>query len=399
MPWISSAEGRAARELAARLLIAFPKDPLLAGTALRRELPGLAPADAAMAIVQAHLSQIALERYDIAADALLLTRDGLEQATRPEVAQRRAEFLRAQGALEVVDLTAGLGFDVRAFLAAGLKVTAVERDPLTAQYLRINAPDAEVVEADAIEVAASLLEQHGPETIVFVDPARRSGQRTMDGARAQSERDPERWSPSWSFVTSLAHSGVRVCVKLAPGFDPASMPSGWSGVWTSMRREPVEAMLCSWGLDLPRTAVALGADSAEFTGVGSAPLTTRPIGGWLHEPDSCLVQAQLLDDFCAAHPALQRIDDTSSWLTSAELVHHSMLRSYQVIESLPNDIRALRKELTARTIGTLTIKCRGMKIDADALRKELRLSGGLAATIVITRVQGSRSTLLVHEDR
>ncbi len=399
MPWITSAEGRAAQEVAARLLIAFPGDPLLAGTALRREMPALAPANAAMAIVQAQLSQIAKERYGIDAESLLLTRDGLEQATRPEVARCRAEFLKAQDALRIIDLTAGLGFDVRAFLAAGLEVTAVERDPLTAEYLRINAPEADVVEADATEVAESLISASAGQTVVFLDPARRSGQRTMDGARAQSERDPQRWSPSWSFVTSLAQSGARVCVKLAPGFDPALVPTGWSGVWTSMRREPVEAMLCSWALDYPRTAVAIGSDIVEFSGDGSAPLSTSAAGRWLHEPDSSLIQAQLLDDFCLAHSPLHRVDEASSWLTSDDSLHHSMLRSYEITEQLPNDTRALRRELIARELGTLTIKCRGMKIDADALRRELRLPVGRPGTIVITRVQGSRSTWLVHEHR
>lgn len=399
MPWITSAEGRAAREVAARLLIAFPKDPLLAGTALRRELPGLTPQDASMAIVQAQLGQIALERYGIEAAQLLLTRDGLEQATRPEVAQFRAELLLAHGAGSVLDLSAGLGFDVRAFLAAGLAVTAVERDPLTAQYLQVNAPTAQVMQADATEVAASLLERLSPDTVIFLDPARRSGQRTSDGSRAQSERDPERWSPPWSFVTSLAHGGTRICVKLAPGFDPTLVPQGWSGVWTSMRREPVEAMLCSWALDAPRTAVALGLGRSQFSGDGSAPLIATATSAWLHEPDSSLVQAQLLDDFCAEHSSLHRLDEASSWLTSDQLLPHPMLRSYRVLEQLPNDTRALRKELLARKIGDLTIKCRGMKIDADALRRELRLAPGAAATIVITRVQGARSTLLVHEDR
>lgn len=399
MPWITSPQGQAAREAARRLLIAFPRDPLVAGTALRRELPGLAPDDAAMAIVQAQLSQIAHERYGIQADALLLTRDGLEQATRPEVAAQRADFLVTHGARRVVDLTSGLGFDVRAFLAAGLEVTAIELDALTAEYLRVNAPQATVLQADATQLPDAFLDELGPDTVVFLDPARRSGQRTMDGARAQSERDPERWSPPWSFVTSLAQRGLRVCVKLAPGFDPAFMPTGWSGVWTSIRREAVEAMLCSWALGQPRTALAIGDRPAQFSGDGSATHTTTPVGAWLHEPDTCLVQARLLDDFCAAHIPLQRIDDVSSWLTSHEVVQHPMLRSYRVLEQLPNDTRALRKELIARGVGELTIKCRGMKINADALRRELRLDTGTAATIVITRAEGARSTLLVHEDR
>ena len=345
MPWITSPEGRAARQLAARLLIAFPKDPLVAGTALRRELPELTAEHAAMAIVQAQLGLLARERYAIPADELLLTRDGLEQATRPEVAARRAALLVAQGARSGVDLSAGLGFDVRALLAAGLQVTAVERDPLTAEYLQVNAPTAQVINADATAYG-SLLDAQAPGTVVFLDPARRSGQRTMDGSRAQSERDPERWSPPWSFVTSLAARGFRVCVKVAPGFDPALMPTGWSGVWTSMNREPVEAMLCSWMLDKPRTAVAIRTQTSTFGGDGRDDLATAPVSTWLHEPDSCLVQARLLNDFCLAHPSLARVDDESSWLTSDVDVHHPLLRGYRVLEQLSNEIKTHRVTLS-----------------------------------------------------
>ncbi len=398
MPWITPPAGRAPRGLADRLPAELPKDPLLAGTALRRELPDLAPDDAAMAIVQAQLGTIARERYGIQADDLLLTRDGLEQATRPEVARRRAEFLVAQGARAVIDLTSGLGFDVRAFLEAGLAVTAVELNPLTADYLHVNAPGADVVVGDATQIAEQLLAAASADTVVFLDPARRSGQRTMDGARAQSERDPERWSPPWSFVTSLAERGARVCVKLAPGFDPALMPDGWSGVWTSANRDAVEAMLCSWALEQPRTALAIGEVTAQFSGNGTSLAQPSSLGAWLHEPDTALVQSRLLNDFCAAYQPLRRIDEVISWLTSDVPMEHPMLRSYRVLDSLPNDTRALRKALVARGVGELTIKCRGMKIDADALRRELRLDAGSAATIVITRIQGARSTLLVHQD-
>ena len=93
------------------------------------------------------------------------------------------------------------------------------------------------------------------------------------------------------------------------------------------------------------------------------------------------------------------MDDERSWLTSDAEVQHPLLRSYRVIAQLPNDTRALRRELQARQIGELTIKCRGMKINAEAMRRELRLQPGSAATIVITRAGGARSTLLVHEDR
>ena len=144
--WLVAAEGL--REDAGRALAAAPGDPLAAGAALRRRHPGLAVDRAAAVLDQAALSRLAADRYGIT-DRLLLTRDGLEAATQPAVAARRARLLAASGARRVLDLTAGLGFDSRAFAAAGLEVVAVERDPVTAVYLRHNRPSARGVQADA----------------------------------------------------------------------------------------------------------------------------------------------------------------------------------------------------------------------------------------------------------
>jgi SAM-dependent methyltransferase len=110
----------------------------------------------------AALSQVALRRrartkFGDAADELFLTRDGLEQATRPDLAAHHAARLRAAGATRVVDLGCGIGTDARAFADAGLEVLAVERDPATAAVARANlAGRAEVACADAEDAAARL---------------------------------------------------------------------------------------------------------------------------------------------------------------------------------------------------------------------------------------------------
>jgi hypothetical protein len=399
--WITSDDGFAARQLAASVLTAHPKDALAANSELRKLLPGLQTEHYASALDQAQLGRLAIDRYGIDASLLLLTRDGLEQATRPGVAHLRAQAILASGAKIVTDMSAGLGFDVRAFLEAGLQVIAIERDPVTAAYLRVNAPGAEVIEGDSLELIDALLLGLAPSDVVFVDPARRSGRRTLDGSRAHPERDPERWSPPWSFVVGLAARNVRVCAKVAPGFSPIHLPAGWSGTWTTVNRDAVEAMLCSWTDGPTRTArmiedSALNTTVCDFRGDGTAGHRSAPIGAHLYEPDQSLINAQLLDDFCLDHAALHRVDSTSTWLTSDSTIEHPMLRGFVVDGELPNDTKALRKALIALGIGDVTIKCRGMNLNADQLRKELKLPAGAPATIVIATAASSRVTLLVH---
>lgn len=394
--WITSQDGLAARQLASTALALNPKNALAANSALRKLLPGLASDHCAAALDQAQLGRLAFERYGIDASLLLLTRDGLEQATRPVVAELRAKSLVASGAKIVVDMSAGLGFDVRAFLDAGLQVIAIERDPVTAAYLRVNAPGAEVIEGDSLVLIDSLLPRLASTDVIFVDPARRSGRRTLDGSRAHPERDPERWSPPWSFVVGLSSRNVRVCAKVAPGFSPLHLPAGWSGTWTTVNRDAVEAMLCSWTDETSRTARMIDKSVVDYRANGSAQRMSAPIGSHLYEPDQSLINAQLLDDFCLEHPHLHRIDIGSTWLTSRLTVEHPMLRGFVVETELPNDTKSLRKALVSLGIGDVTIKCRGMNLNADQLRKELKLPAGKPATIIIATAADSRVTLLVH---
>ena len=374
---------------------------LATAAVLRRAFPDLSPDQCAAALTQASLRTLASARYGIEG-ARFLTRDGLEQATRPVIARRRAQIIAASGAARLVDLTAGLGFDSSAFVSAGLDVTVVERSPQTACLLAANVPTARLVLGDATDASILAEATHGlgPGDVIFIDPARRdpSGRRTSDGSRAQPERDPERWSPPWSFVVSLARHH-QVCVKTTPSFPPGNVPPGWHGEWTSMAGNSTEACLWSWPVfDAPRRAVRIvnaESDVAEFECTGTPGGTNvEVVGAWLHEPDPSIVKAGLIDDIAAVFGAWH-LDRGSIWLSSDHPVTSPFLRSFAVKEALPSDPKSLRRALRERGVGTLTIKGRLTGIDPEALRKRLALDGPNTATIVIAVSQGRRITLLV----
>ena len=391
--WLAGAE--ALRQDARAALAATPHDPLAAGAALRRRHPDLAPDRAAAVLEQAALARLAADRYGIT-EPLLLTRDGLEAATRPAVAARRARLLVASGARRVVDLTAGLGFDARAFAAAGLDLVAVERDPVTAVCLRHNCPAARIVEADATDplVLAGLLADLGPEDVVFVDPARRdpAGPRDRATGRARPERDPERWSPPWSFVAALAHP--RVVAKVAPGFTP---PADWAAEWVSVDRTVVECAAYSWpALAAAGQAVVIGTGQETIVPVTSSPLAVAgELGTWIHEPDPAVVRAGALASL-AEQEGMLAVDPAGTWLTGPRPSTCPALRSHLVVEELRGSPRQQRRRLADLGIRRATVKSRDVDVEPRQVLRSLGLTEGPGHVLALTRRDGQSITLLVE---
>jgi hypothetical protein len=384
--WLCSPEAVDALATA-RAVTAAEKDPLRAGAALRSRLPGLSAEQAAAVLEQAALVERARDRYGIDRP-LLLTRDGLEAATRPVIAARRARLLVAAGVARVLDITGGLGFDSSAFAAAGLAVTAVERDPATALLLAHNLPSVRVVQGDATDAALlpTLLAPLTNTDVVFADPARRdpAGPRDRATGRARPERDPERWSPPWSAVAAIAHS--RIAAKVAPGFTP---PPGWQAEWVSVDRTVVECAVYSWdAIGADRQAVVVAGDAVTVIRAdeSEAPLASS-VGPWLHEVDVAVSRAGATAAL-AGEEGLAGVGEESSWLTGDHASTSPALRSYLVTAELTGGSRQRRRQLADFGITRCTVKSRDVSADPRAELKSLGVSEGPDAVVVMTRRAG-----------
>ncbi len=395
--WLTGPQARSALAAAGASPVL---DPVAAATQLAKSHPHLSGAQRAAVLQQAELRRVS--SLD-----LMLTRAGLEQATDPLVADRRAQILVSSGVSAVVDLTAGLGMDARAMVGHGLNVTCVELDPVTAVLLEHNVPQATVIVADATddgrihELLKTAACAH--KLALFVDPARRppGAQRTADGTRAQSERDPMRWSPplSWVLHLSRQHRGV-IAAKVAPGLDPALVPDDWSMEWVSVDHTVREATL--WhGVPGPprRAAIYRGGRWLEFAGApGSA--ASGQLEAFIAEPDPALISANLLGHVCDRLPGVHTISDQSHWLTGPSPITdpqvRQVLRQYRVIDHLPSDARKLRMALSARNVGEVTVKSRGAGVNANALAQAVRGPGSLPATVVMVKTSRKLLSLLVE---
>ena len=393
--WLLSPEGGEARSRAAEITDEVGGDPLRAGARMRHL--DLSPAHAAAALEQAALHRLARERGMEPDPGMLLTRDGLEAATGPAAAGHRACTVRDAGARRVLDLTGGLGFDTRAQLTAGLSVTAVEQDPVIARYLARNCPEATVVTADSTDpaVLSALLGELSPTDVVLVDPARRDLTAARDAAtaRARPERDPERWSPPWSWVSAIPHP--RIAVKAAPGFRP---PEDWHAQWVSVDRTIVECAAYSWNATGHRrsAAVFLRGDLGSVVPADTTYVPTAvSIGAFLHEVDPAVSRAGALASL-AADVGLAPLGDDSIWLTGDHEVSHAALRAFRVVAELAGAPRDRRRLLRQHGVTRASIKCRDVPVHPSQVLRDLGLLEGTGSVIAVMRLAGSTRMVLAE---
>lgn len=277
------------------------------------------------------------------------TRGGLEAASHPLVAAFHADIISRSNAGAIVDLTAGLGSDSAAFIHAGLETTAVERDPSTAALLAHNLPGANIVTADSTLLDPSQWDPHS--TAIFVDPARRGTSRSLDGARALPERDPERWSPPMSFVNELANT-FRVFVKTAPAFNP---PQSWAQFIISLDANVVEMFTTNATTGTHAVMINSRTEDTSIITQRMEPQVHPPVeinvDGLLYELDPAITRAGLAPQV-ASEFGLTPVGAKGIWLFGAA-TPFAHARSYKVHDLFPvKEIKSRVKHLPGIALKT-----------------------------------------------
>lgn len=358
---------------------------------LRRE--GVDPALVAAALTQSRLRARAHAKFADFADGMLFTPDGLEQATRLTVAARHAQRYAVAGCERVADLTCGLGGDAMAMSALGLRVLAADLDELTAALATVNLrhfPDAEVRHADGLSLDLAAEGVDG----VFADPARR----TTGGRR---RHDPSAYSPPLDDVLAVRSQVPALGVKVGPAIPHDLVPADAEAQWVSVDGDVVEAGLW-FGPLAPEgpghSALLLGAHGATTVRTPAGGLdrpAVGPVGAYLHEPDGAVIRAGLVA-LVAEQVHGRLVDPTIAYVTSDSLTATPLAQSYRVLDVMPFGVKRLRTALRERGVGRLTIKKRGTAVVPEQLRRQLDLRGDAEATVVLTRVAGAQSSILVE---
>lgn len=367
-----------------------PANPVTAVSRLRAA--GHSPALVAAALTQDRLRRKAEGKFGPFAARMLFTQAGLEQATRLRVAALHAGRFRDAGVRALVDLGCGIGGDALACAAIDIPVTAVDRDEVTATLASFNLapfPHARAVHAAAEDVDLSAFDA------VYLDPARRTAGHS-ETSRLTRSGD---YTPSLDFAFGLAATHA-VGIKLGPGFDREDIPDGWEAQWISVDGQVVELGLWSAALARPgvgRSALVIDATgSHELTAAeDSADVDVRPLGAYVWEPDGAVIRARLIGDLARSLDA-GMLSPGIAYLTGDAPLDTPFARRFRVIERFPLDEKALKRELKARGIGTLEVKKRGVDVDPAQFRKRMSLSGSASATLILTRIDGRHTALLVE---
>jgi SAM-dependent methyltransferase len=359
-----------------------PAQELAVATRLRREHPAEL---VSAALGQARLRQRAVAKFGAEdAERMFFTPNGVEQSTRTTVATHRARRFAELGVRSVADLCCGIGGDAIALARAGIRVLAVDRDPLTAAVARANA-DAlgladliEVREADVTEVDTATYDA------VFVDPARRGGRGRIF--------DPEAYSPPLSWAIGTALAAPLAALKIAPGIPHEAIPAEAEAEWISDGGDVKEAVLW-FGTEPGLVRATLLPGPRELRGRGLPDPAVRPLGRYLYEPDGAVIRAHLVAEVAEELDG-GLIDETIAYVTADELRPTPYASAYEITDQLPFNVKKLKALLRERGVGVLTVKKRGSAVEPEELRRKVKPQGPASATVFLTRVAGAPTMLV-----
>lgn len=406
--WLASPQGwEALRDLP-------PYDPTTElAMQSRLRAAGYTPEQSAGLLLQSRLRARAREKFGEFAEGMLFTPDGLEQASRLELAAQHAERYARASLATVHDLGCGIGSDAMALSVLGVTVSAIDSDPVTARIADTNLrpwPDSRAHHGFAEDFEPPVdpvLDRVG----VWLDPARRRPGVADVNGRTRRVFRLEEISPSWSFVQELARVVPATGVKLSPTFSHSDQPPGTEAQWVSFDGELLECVV--WFGPLVRRrgrnalvlssgpAAPVRVDESMAAPLEPSPMSLSALGPWLYEPDRAVTRAGLLGAVTARTGGAE-IEPGLGYVTSDRFAEVEFARRFTVSEAMPFNVKSLRSWLRTRGITGVTIKKRGIRLDEDRLRRELRIGrkagSGEQATIVLTRVAGTPAVLVVHPD-
>lgn len=361
-PWLAEAAGA---------------DTLRGGEMVRlvqRLRKSLSAERAHLIVEQVELRRRAKEKFS-QAERMFFTRVGLEQATDERIAAHKAKRFAEDG--RVADLCCGIGGDLLLLGQRG-PATGVDASEIVAAIARKNCevlsiPFAEVQCARAEEISLAEYDAW------HIDPDRRpAGKRTTK---------VELHEPSLETLEHTLAANPNGAIKLAPAAD---LPPGWAErghcEWIGSRGECRQLVYWHGKLgesgvreativDERQTSVWRGEPDLE-------PEVAASLGRYLYEPHAAILAARLMGDVAQVH-GLSAVAPRVAYLTGDQRIDSPVLAGFEVLETLPFDLKRLAGLLAERNIGRVEVKKRGVEIDPLVVQKKLQTKAEESAVILL----------------
>lgn len=330
---------------------------------------------AAAVLELADLRRRATAKFALA-ERMFFTRKAFEQATDQAIAAHKANRFAPDS--RVIDACCGVGGDLIA-LAKRANAIGIDADPALAAFATRN---VELHGSETSVRAERLTAEHFPDGDAWhADPDRRPGGRRTS--------QPDAYEPSLDTLRAWRDQTPTAAIKLAPA---ARLPEDWEAdcelEWISRGGECRQ--LVAWCGPLAqhvgsRRATRIDPEGTPVTLAGLPGLEyafAGELGSWIHEPDPAVLAADLVGTVCQHH-GLAAATPKVPYLTSNTPVDDPLVASFEVLETLSLSRKRLAGWLAERGIGRLEIKCRGVDLRPEDLRRDLKPKGQGEATLLI----------------
>lgn len=336
---------------------------------LRDALPDVSP------LLLSELTEIILGREKALEQGIetrqgFFTRQSVEQASRPAVAERHAKYF--QGCAHVLEICSGIGVDSAALSRVAKHVTCIELSPQLAEYAERNLALQGITNVTVLQGAAEDILPTLDLSVfdgLWADPSRRQS----DGRRIQ---DVQQYKPALGFVMELDVRGVRG-IKVSPAAHLDEFVAlNWAREVIGFGEGCIEQTL--WSAAVTDGTVYLAdkdycwkpADQEAQPSNGSLE-----VGSFLVEPHAALIRSGHLAAYYAEQN-VKLLEEEFAWgVSSCKPAPSHLLRVFKIIEVIPFSVKKLSARLKELQWNNRTeIKKRAFPYeDPEELRPRLKL--------------------------
>ena len=353
-----------------------------------------------MACVAKAGNKFTLDDGDSWMPELMLNPLSVEQASSANVAKSRA--LLIDEGLKILDMTCGLGMDIRGFLTRNPKeVTGIELNHLSAEVAAVNFAkysNVKIIEGDSVEYLKTI--DDNSYDLIYIDPARRD----KNGGRVYNLHDclPD----LTEILPEMLKKSPMVMAKLSPMLDVTQTISDLTGICRLIAVE--EKGECKELLAIikrgfsgePLMSVGLGADAMSFTQSEEkeSPITYADPkeGMWLYVPSASAMKAGCFKLMSSRFDMSEIAPNSHLYISDKQndAFPGKAFKIDEVVDFASSNIKRLASRVKS---GEITV--RKFSFTSAQLQKKLKLKPGNGCRIFATTTSSGKKIMILTDKK